>query len=392
MKIKFRSFTALFILLALILSFASACSFNGVKTKSKTYWAFGTYATLVVSADFNVKENQDKLNNLDGAINQTLQNVENSLSLNVTSSFVNAFNNAQAGESVKVDKITADVFGVAKSMYETTNGYFNPAVYYSLKAYGFYDGALAQTLPVQEELSAYKTIAEAFNKTEIIQDENDGDYYLIKPIDTVIYGGQTLNLKVDLGGIGKGYAVDLINAVILQHGFTYGYFSIGSSSIAINQSYTAQNNEWNISLTHPRASQQKQAYAKIKVKDKCLSTSGDYEKYFEKDGVRYCHIIDATTCAPTQTGIITATVIGGTATEGDALSTALLCMPLQSAMDFINENLSTYKVCLVLSDGQNLKMITNDLQSFEKVASDINLYQEKNVKRNAKSSKKGAGV
>ena len=351
-----------------ILFLCSACT-GTITTKSKTYWAFGTYATLVVSADFSSQETVQKLNDLDGQIYQTLQSVENSLSLNVASSYINAFNGANAGASVKVDKITATVLSIAKDMHAFTNGFFNPAFYYSLKAFGFYDGALATTLPSQAELDAYKQIAGAFGKIEIVQNESVvGDYYVYKPTDEVAFGGQTLNLKIDLGGIGKGYATDLVGALLDEFGFINGYFSVGNSSIAVKQSSGGQNGEWTLWLAHPRA--QGQSYAKTKIKNASLSTSGDYENFFERDGARYCHIIDVNTGAPVQTDLLTVTVIGGTATTADAISTALLCMGSQGALAFAGQYLADYKICMTAKDGEILKLLTNVSQAFTLVASD----------------------
>jgi thiamine biosynthesis lipoprotein len=72
----------------------------------------------------------------------------------------------------------------------------------------------------------------------------------------------------------------------------------------------------------------------------CISTSGDYEQYYIIDDVRYCHIIDPTTGKPVQTGIMTATIIGGSAAEDDALTTAIMTMGKDKAIEFINTKLS----------------------------------------------------
>jgi thiamine biosynthesis lipoprotein ApbE len=70
---------------------------------------------------------------------------------------------------------------------------------------------------------------------------------------------------------------------------------------------------------------------------------------------------------------LTVTVIGGTATFADAVSTALLCMGSERATDFINQNLADYKICMTVKNGESLQLLTNVNQAFELVASDYSI-------------------
>ncbi|MCQ2478960.1 MAG: FAD:protein FMN transferase, partial [Clostridia bacterium] len=88
------------------------------------------------------------------------------------------------------------------------------------------------------------------------------------------------------------------------------------------------------------------------------------EKYYFVNGTRYSHIIDPKTGSPIQTGVITATIIGGTAADGDAYTTALTCMGLTDAINFINTKLTNCKVVLVYETEQGaLQIISNKPQS-----------------------------
>lgn len=367
MKKIFTVFTAL----VLCFLFALTGCGSDITSKRKIYEVFATYAELVISDCFD-NDGAKRLTELDNEITIELEKIENSLSLNVSDSCINAFNDADAGESVKVDKIAYDVINRAKELYVFTDGYFNPAVYYSLNAYGFYQKQLPDILPTDEELQVYTDIASEFGN--VVCFEQDGEYFIKKPQKTVEWEGTQLSLKIDLGGIGKGYASDCVNEIISKYGFEYGYFLIGKSSVSVKQSAKTKNGEWTLSLTHPR-SQSQVAYAKTSVKNVNVSTSGDYENYFERDGVRYCHVINAKSGLPTNTGIITATVIGGTATSSDAISTALMCMSLTDAVSFMNDKLKDYVICMVYDDGA-MKIITNSPQLINKVANDMSFYSE----------------
>ncbi|MDE6667868.1 MAG: FAD:protein FMN transferase, partial [Clostridia bacterium] len=119
------------------------------------------------------------------------------------------------------------------------------------------------------------------------------------------------------------------------------YFNFGSSSMLVKRHFKSGN--FNLEFVSPR-SITRDGYFKTSVRDEKISTSGDNEQRYFIDGTRYCHIIDPTTGKPVQTGIMSATVIGGTAASADALTTAIMAMGKDKAISFIEENLTDRKV------------------------------------------------
>ena len=148
-------------------------------------------------------------------------------------------------------------------------------------------------------------------------------------------------MKLDLGGIGKGYAVDKIDGLFDEYGYEFGYFNFGSSSILFKSNVKA--GSWNLGLSGPR-SINRDAYLQTKVRGEKLSTSGDDEQYYKIGKTRYCHVIDPATGKPVQTGIMSVTVIGGGAAQADALTTAIMCMGKDRAIEFIEGKLTDRKV------------------------------------------------
>ncbi len=117
-------------------------------------------------------------------------------------------------------------------------------------------------------------------------------------------------IDIDLGGIAKGYATDQAIAVLQKEGIHTALVNSGGDIRAIG------NKEWNIGLKDPRSNN---ILAAIRVKDKAVVTSGDYERYFIKDGKRYHHILDPRTGYPA--GLCqSVTVIAPTATAAVALA------------------------------------------------------------------------
>lgn len=334
--------------------------------KRYTYFLMNTSAQIVVYDDFTKDGAEEKLNSFNLAAQQILrEEVEGSLSVSKEDSCISKFNGAAAGETVRINKTAYDALKIALGVYGLTDGYYNPAVYYSVQGYGFNGGkssppASLEELPTAEEVEAYTDLAGHFG--EITLSEKDGEYFAQKPAYTVDCGGVTLSLKIDLGGVGKGYAADKINELFEEYGYNYGYFNIGSSSICFKK-FAYDDNLYTLELTDPRAAEA--TYFRTHVADTSLSSGGDYENFYmldtDGDGVkeRLCHIIDPTTGRPVNGGIMAATVIGGSAAEDDALTTALMAMGKEKARKFIAEKLGDRKVVFAAEGAQGYTYYTN---------------------------------
>jgi len=108
-------------------------------------------------------------------------------------------------------------------------------------------------------------------------------------------------MELDLGGIVKGVALDEVRKIYAAHGIKNGLINLGSSSIYA-MGKNKEGKDWRIGLRHPRGETARDYLAVASLSDMALSTSGDYERFFEKDGVRYHHIIDPRTGSPAWTG------------------------------------------------------------------------------------------
>ncbi len=304
-------------------------------------------ADLVISDDFTKEGAEEKASGFTAAIAAKLLEVEKAISGTVMSSDVYRFNNAAAGERLEIKQITYEVLSEALAVHSFTDGYYNPALYYNIKAYGF-GGAYnypenKEGLPADDLIAKYTDLASHFS--DLTLEEEEGKYYLTKPAYTVEADGETLSMKLDLGGIGKGYAVDLIDKMFDDYGYEFGYFNFGTSSMTI-KSHVA-NGDYNIGLSSPR-SPSRDPFMTVPLRNEKLSTSGDNEQRYFIDGVRYCHVISPVTGKPVQTGIMSATVMGGGAAEADALTTAIMAMEKEDAISFIAEKLTDKKVVITV--------------------------------------------
>lgn len=328
-----------------ILTVSSVCFSGCGETYSSTsFTCFNTDVYVYVNGELD-----DDTKNL---IKTTLIDLENQLSLSRESSCIKQFNQSSTLSTLTDDAVY--LIKCAKELYLFTNKKFNPAVYPLLELYLLSPDKFDQHyVHYVSPLDIYvNQVLPLCNFDNVILDEQNKT--LSKSKDGV---------KIDLGGIAKGYAVDLIKNILLQKGFDSGFINVGGSSIHI------LDYKKTLSVKHPRDN------GKYILSISCenlanspLSTSGDYVKYYlDSQGNRYSHIIDSTTGKTVNTGFTSITVICNGEIESDkksalftdAISTSLMLMEKQEMIDFVKQNLNGFTIYAVYEKDGNKNIITN---------------------------------
>lgn len=147
-------------------------------------------------------------------------------------------------------------------------------------------------------------------------------------------------VRIDLGGIAKGYAVEQSAAILRRMGIRHGFISAGGDTRVIGD---RRGRPWLIGIRHPR--NEHAVVTRLPLQDEAVSTSGDYERYFDEDGIRYHHIIDPTT-GDSARSVLSVTIIGPDATMTDALSTSLFVLGPKRGIALINR-MSKYEAVVV---------------------------------------------
>ncbi len=141
--------------------------------------------------------------------------------------------------------------------------------------------------------------------------------------------------KLNLGAIAKGYASDLVRDILIKHGVENAVISLGGNIYVRGKNPSGE--AWKVGIRDPFLSEN-DYMGILSVSEKFIISSGDYERFFEKDGARYHHIMDIKTGAPAESDIASVTVISENGALGDALSTALFVMGKEKALEFWREN------------------------------------------------------
>jgi thiamine biosynthesis lipoprotein len=151
-------------------------------------------------------------------------------------------------------------------------------------------------------------------------------------------------MRIDLGGIAKGYAVDRGIGLLQQRGVQHALVSAGGDSRVIGDRF---GRPWVIAIRHP--DREDEIVTRLPLVDTAISTSGDYERYFDEDGTRYHHIIDPRT-GHSASMVRSATVLADTATRTDGLSKTAFVLGADAAIA-IYEKLGDVDAVLITPDG-----------------------------------------
>ena len=153
------------------------------------------------------------------------------------------------------------------------------------------------------------------------------------------------NTQIGLGGIAKGYAVDRAVAIIREYGFKEFSVNAGGDLFAQGQH---QNKLWQIGIQDPRRASN--IIAVLPIANAAVATSGDYERYFMKDGVRYSHILDPDTGYPARL-CQSVTILAPRTYLADALATGVFVLGPKKGMDLVNR-LPDIEAVIIDAEGQ----------------------------------------
>lgn len=275
-----------------------------------------------------------------------IADLEQILSVNIGSSDVSLINNAPIN-GFKPDPLVLDLLESALSIAEFSDGLFDPSIGALVNLWGI--GTEHAAVPGDDELNkALGTVD--FRKIKIDQ---DGVVSLMED-----------GMKIDLGGIAKGYAADRVREYLVSQGVTSAIINLGGNVLLCGSKPSGE--PWRIGIQDPREPRGKYLGI-LSIDDKAIVTSGIYERYFIENGVQYHHILDTKSGYPVQNGVISTTIINNKSKIADGFSTALFAMGVDKGMA-LAETLSDTSVIMV--DENNEVYITDNLRDSFVLASD----------------------
>ncbi|WP_066895920.1 FAD:protein FMN transferase [Clostridium nigeriense] len=308
---KFIKNLAFCILLIFSLGILAGCSKdNKVKEPlSKSEVLMGTVVTVTLY-DSNDEKILDK-------VFDKVKDLEKTLSINENGTLVDEVN-AEAG--VKPVKVDEDTYAIVKKGIEYSNlshGLFDISVGPIVKLWNI--GLPEAKVPTQEEINEKLPF---IGYKDIELNENDKTIFLKRP-----------GMMIDLGGIAKGYTADVISNILTEEGVKSAIINLGGN--VFTHGKKVNGDDWKIGIQNP-FSDRGAIVGTLTTSNKSVVTSGIYERYIEKDGVKYHHILSPKTGYPYENEIAGITIVSDTSADGDALSTSVFAMGVEEGMKFVN--------------------------------------------------------
>jgi FAD:protein FMN transferase len=273
---------------------------------------------------------------------QEIRRLENMLSTWIETSELSRVNQAAGLEPVGVSAETFDLLRRALEVAEYTEGGFNIAIGPAVRLWNIPE---APRIPSPMEL---EIAAQSVDYRRIHLDQSRRTVFLAK-----------LGMQIDIGGIGKGFAAEKAAAVMREIEATGGLVAVAGDFRVFGR--RADGTAWPIGIQHPR--KPGKILATLDATDEAISTSGDYERYFMKDGVRYHHILDPKTLQPARL-CQSVTIIAPDATTADALATGVFVMGPVRGMALV-ERLG---LGAVIVDAQGMVLVSSRLRDHVKLS------------------------
>lgn len=299
---------AVIIFFVLIIIFSSGKFESNEVTKSG--YVLGTLINLKAygkKAEMAIAESIERLNNIDDKMSAFKENSEISRI------------NFMAG--VSAESVSDDTYLVVEKAIEYSKileGTFDPTIRPLVKLWSI--GNKGEKIPDEAEIQATIKLVDY---KDVLLDESSSSIML-----------KHKKQALDIGGIAKGFAADEVRNIFLKHNIKSALIDLGGNIFALGKKQ--DNTPWRVGIQNP-FEPRGEFIGILNVINKSIVTSGNYERYFIKDEKRFHHIIDPKTGYPSESKIISATIISDNSIDGDGLSTGVYIIGVEKALRIIEE-------------------------------------------------------
>ncbi len=247
-----------------------------------------------------------------------IQDIENKMSINIEDSEVIRINENAGKSYVQVSPETYYVIERGKHYSELSNGRFDISIGPLVNLWGI--GSENAKVPTQNEIEAALS---KIDYKDILLNESDKSVMLAKE-----------GMIIDLGGIAKGYAADVIADYLKSKNINNAIIDLGGNVLALGGN--GKTDRWNIGIQDP-FEVRNEYIGILGIKDKTVVTSGVYERFFTENGKRYHHILDPFAGFPVENSLMSVSIVADKSIDGDGLSTTVFALGLEEGAKLIEK-------------------------------------------------------
>ena len=268
---------------------------------------------------YHIKYMSANGDNYKSQIDSILLEIDSSLSIYKDYSLISKLNN---GENLKTDSLFNQVFNAANTVSQITEGNFDCSVRPLVNAWGFYKDKLGDSL-----------VVDSLKFRKILQNVGYSNIVLIQ--DSLIL---PKGMSLDFNAIAQGFTVDVIAEFLKSKNIKNYLVEVGGELLAKGKN--ADGDIWRVGVEKPSEDidVNERFQFILDLENKALATSGNYRKFYQKDGVKYSHTINPFSGFPAQNRLLSATVIHDNCMLADAYATAFMVMGVKKSKQFTLEH------------------------------------------------------
>ena len=239
----------------------------------------------------------------------------------------------RSGKAV-LSKITANLVKRSLEIYQKTDGLFDITIYPLMELWGF--PSKNYKVPSDKEI---KETLKNVGSEKIVFNEETGEISF-----------KNKGMKIDFGGIGKGYITDELVKILTEEKVESAIINLGGNVFGFNKK--PDGSLWNVAIRDPNEPENYMTV--VRLEDCAVITSGGYERYFEEDGKIYHHILNPKTGRPSDSDLKSVSIVSKDGTLADALSTSLFIMGEKKAIDYWKTKGKNFDIILLTKDNRLL--------------------------------------
>ncbi len=277
------------------------------------------------------------------------------LSTYVSESAISLINNSKDSITIADNQdLFKDCYQLSAHIYSITNGAFDPSVFPLVKGWGF-----------MNKMDSPLTKSEVDSILQFVSFENNKLHSVSFKGDSVQVVKSDSNFKIDFNAVAQGQSVDLIASYLDGKGYSNYFVEIGGELKVKGKN--REGGAWRIGIDAPKENLSSRELENIlSLSNKAVATSGNYRKFYIKDGKKYAHTLNPRTGFPVQHSLLSVTVVAEDCATADAFATAFMVIGKEATLNFVKNNPQENLEVYLLSAGKDGAIIRDMSSDFEK--------------------------